>query len=282
MISDMMNTLAPMIGGTICPPQDATASTAPENTRENPVRIISGMVKAPVVTTFAIVLPDSDGEGARNCAIRCQREIAKTMAQDSECRTPLTISFGVSELGEDPVSAMTLIERADVALLRQSIQQHLGAEEQKAVDARSAELREEGVSAELADLVALPPDVMMRYPLEISGGQRQRVSLMRALMLDPDLLLLDEPLGALDPMIRYGLQKELKRIFETLRKTVIMVTHDVAEAAFFADRIVLMRDGRIVQQGSMSELAGMPVEPFVTDFINAQREPFEKLHEVLD
>ena len=79
-------------------------------------------------------------------------------------------------------------------------------------------------ATQLAELVHLPADVMTRYPDEISGGQRQRVSLMRALMLDPDLLLLDEPLGALDPMIRHGLQKELKAIFATLGKAVIMVT----------------------------------------------------------
>jgi osmoprotectant transport system ATP-binding protein len=141
--------------------------------------------------------------------------------------------------------------------------------------------RDERLAA-LADLVRLPPATMSRYPLELSGGQRQRVSLMRALMLDPDLLLLDEPLGALDPMIRYGLQQELKSIFAGLGKAVVMVTHDIAEAAFFGDRIVLMREGRIVQQGTMSDLAGAPAEAFVCDFINAQRAPFEKLHEVLD
>ncbi len=83
---------------------------------------------------------------------------------------------------------------------------------------------------ELAQLVRLPEEMMKRFPAELSGGQRQRVSLMRALMLDPDLLLLDEPLGALDPMIRYELQQELKAIFGQLGKTVIMVTHDIAEA----------------------------------------------------
>ena len=100
---------------------------------------------------------------------------------------------------------------------------------------------------ELAQLVHLPRELMTRFPAELSGGQRQRVSLMRALMLDPDLLLLDEPLGALDPMIRYRLQQELKSIFGQLGKTVVMVTHDIAEAAFFGQTLVLMRDGRIVQ-----------------------------------
>ncbi len=135
--------------------------------------------------------------------------------------------------------------------------------------------------AELAELVRLPQALMTRYPDELSGGQRQRVSLMRALMLDPELLLLDEPLGALDPMIRYELQQELKSIFSQLGKTVVMVTHDIAEAAFFGQTLVLMRDGRIVQTGPFRELAQKPAEPFVEQFITAQREPMEQLAAVL-
>lgn len=129
---------------------------------------------------------------------------------------------------------------------------------------------------ELAQLVRLPPQLMTRFPAELSGGQRQRVSLMRALMLDPDLLLLDEPLAALDPMIRYELQQELKAIFAELGKTVVMVTHDIAEAAFFGQTLVLMRGGRVVQTGSFRELAQSPAEPFVEQFISAQREPMAR------
>ena len=134
---------------------------------------------------------------------------------------------------------------------------------------------------DLAQLVRLPLELMSRFPAEISGGQRQRVSLMRALMLDPELLLLDEPLGALDPMIRYELQQELKSIFAKLGKTVVMVTHDIAEAAFFGHTLVLMREGRIVQTGPFKALARTPAEPFVTQFINAQRGPMEQLAKVL-
>jgi osmoprotectant transport system ATP-binding protein len=134
---------------------------------------------------------------------------------------------------------------------------------------------------ELAELVRLPSALLLRYPTELSGGQRQRVSLMRALMLDPHLLLLDEPLGALDPMIRYELQQELKAIFEKLAKTVIMVTHDIAEAAFFGHTLVLMRDGRIVQRGGIQQLARSPAEPFVEQFITAQRGPMQQLNKAL-
>jgi len=135
--------------------------------------------------------------------------------------------------------------------------------------------------AEMAQLVRLPLELMKRFPAELSGGQRQRVSLMRALILDPELLLLDEPLGALDPMIRYELQRELKSIFAQLGKTVIMVTHDIAEAAFFGHTLVLMREGHIVQTGSFKTLARTPAEPFVEQFINAQREPMEQLVKAL-
>ena len=125
--------------------------------------------------------------------------------------------------------------------------------------------------AALAEMVQLPLELLSRYPGDLSGGQRQRVSLMRALMLDPDVLLLDEPLGALDPMVRYGLQEELRQLFSRLRKSVLLVTHDMAEAAFFSEHIVLMRDGRIVQQGPYRQLEDSPKEQFVSDFVRAQR-----------
>jgi osmoprotectant transport system ATP-binding protein len=130
---------------------------------------------------------------------------------------------------------------------------------------------------ELAELTHVPAELLERYPSELSGGQRQRMSLIRALMPDPDLLLLDEPLGALDPMIRSRLQEELREIFRTLGKTVVLVTHDMAEAAFFADSIVLLRDGRLVQKGTLTELVDSPADPFVSEFIHAQRRPLEAL-----
>jgi osmoprotectant transport system ATP-binding protein len=128
----------------------------------------------------------------------------------------------------------------------------------------------ESRTRDLAELTRLPVDLLNRFPREISGGQRQRVSLMRALMLDPEVLLLDEPLGALDPMIRADLQTDLRVIFEELHRTVIMVTHDLAEANFFADTVILMNEGRVVQEGSMQDLVSAPTHPFVTRFVEAQ------------
>ncbi len=130
---------------------------------------------------------------------------------------------------------------------------------------------------DLGQLVQLENGLLDKYPVQLSGGQRQRISLMRALMLDPEVLLLDEPLGALDPMVRADLQADLRLIFQTLDKTVILVTHDMGEAAYFADQIVLMQNGHIVQQGQLNELLDQPVDPFVTQFINAQRNPLDDL-----
>ena len=131
--------------------------------------------------------------------------------------------------------------------------------------------------AELTELSRFPSDSLSRYPLQLSGGQRQRVSLMRSLMLDPEVLLMDEPLGSLDPMIRADLQEDLKRIFQTLKKTVVLVTHDMGEAGFFGDTIILLREGKIVQSGRLIELVNSPADPFVTQFINAQRSPLDVL-----
>jgi osmoprotectant transport system ATP-binding protein len=124
---------------------------------------------------------------------------------------------------------------------------------------------------ELCALSQFPREGLDRYPAELSGGQRQRVSLMRALMLAPEVLLLDEPLGALDPLVRSTLQRDLKEIFARLKQTAILVTHDMGEAAYLADEIVLMNEGRIVQRGRAAELRDQPANEFVSDFINAQR-----------
>lgn len=125
--------------------------------------------------------------------------------------------------------------------------------------------------ASLLALVRLPEEALDRFPGEVSGGQRQRVALMRALMLEPKVLLLDEPLGALDPLVRAALQDDLGRVFADSGATVLLVTHDMGEAARLADEIVLMREGRIVQRGTAAEFRAAPAEPFVDQFLNAQR-----------
>ena len=150
---------------------------------------------------------------------------------------------------------------------------HLTARGNVTLMARYIGWSEEKVAArihELSELTQFPEDGLDRYPAQLSGGQRQRVSLMRALMLDPEVLLLDEPLGALDPMIRAELQRDLAEIFRSLGKTVVLVTHDLPEAGFFGDRVVLLREGTIVQSGAFPDLVSRPASPFVEAFVQAQ------------
>jgi osmoprotectant transport system ATP-binding protein len=124
---------------------------------------------------------------------------------------------------------------------------------------------------ELRKLVDLEPLILNQYPFEMSGGQQQRVAIMRAAMMEPDVMLLDEPMAALDPLIRRSLQQELKSIFQRLGKTVLLVTHDLGEAVFLAEQITLLHEGKVVQTGKYRDLLLHPAEPFVTAFINAQR-----------
>ncbi len=124
---------------------------------------------------------------------------------------------------------------------------------------------------ELRKLVDLDAAILKRFPHEMSGGQRQRVAIMRAAMMDPTVMLLDEPMAALDPLIRRALQSELKAIFARLDKTVLLVTHDLGEAVYLAEKMTLLHQGAVVQSGTYGELLRNPADPFVTSFINAQR-----------
>jgi osmoprotectant transport system ATP-binding protein len=176
-----------------------------------------------------------------------------------------------------------LVSETNVEMLRQRIGYviqdgglfpHMTARHNACVMAQYLDWEGQRIEArleQLSELVRLPKNLLERYPIQLSGGQRQRVSLMRALMLDPDLLLMDEPLGALDPMIRRDLQVDLRQIFRELDKTVVMVTHDLNEAAYFSDEVILMRDGRVVQRGAIENLMDAPADEFVTRFIRAQQ-----------
>jgi osmoprotectant transport system ATP-binding protein len=124
---------------------------------------------------------------------------------------------------------------------------------------------------ELRKLVGLEARVLAQFPFELSGGQQQRVAIMRAAMMDPAVMLLDEPMAALDPLIRRSLQQELKSIFQRLGKTVLLVTHDLGEAVFLAEQITLLHEGKVVQTGTYRDLLQNPADPFATAFINAQR-----------
>ena len=124
---------------------------------------------------------------------------------------------------------------------------------------------------ELFALLGLNEGLADRYPAQLSGGQRQRVGLARALAADPAILLMDEPFGALDPLIRARLQDEFRALQARLAKTVVLVTHDVDEAFRLADAVAVLDEGRLVQLGTPAEIRRAPASPFVAAFV-ARRE----------
>lgn len=125
---------------------------------------------------------------------------------------------------------------------------------------------------ELADLVDIEPGLLDRYPAELSGGQRQRVGVARALAADPPVLLMDEPFGAVDPIIRGRLQEELMAIQSRLRKTIVLVTHDIDEAILLGDRVAILNvGGHLEQYATPEEILRAPANAFVSDFLGTDR-----------
>ncbi|HLS63179.1 MAG TPA: ATP-binding cassette domain-containing protein [Ruania sp.] len=136
------------------------------------------------------------------------------------------------------------------------------------VSKREAEAR----GLELMDTVGLDRTLARRYPGQLSGGQQQRVGVARALAVDPNILLMDEPFGAVDPIVRTDLQNELVRLQSSLDKTVLFVTHDIDEAFILGDQVVILKPGGVIaQQGTPAEILADPADDFVATFIGAER-----------
>lgn len=223
---------------------------------------------APAGSTTALIGPSGSG---KSTLIRLM--IGLTRPDRGE------VSFDGTLLTAD--NALLLRQRMGYVIQEGGLFPHLTAHDNVTLMAHHLGWKAATTRRRLDELIALtqfPAEALRRFPTQLSGGQRQRVSLMRALMLDPDVLLLDEPLGALDPMIRFDLQEDLKRVFATLGKTVVMVTHDMGEAGFLGDLLVLLRDGAIVQSGTLKDLVESPADPFVVRFMRAQRSPLEGIH----
>ena len=125
---------------------------------------------------------------------------------------------------------------------------------------------------ELMETVGLDAALASRYPSQLSGGQQQRVGVARGLAADPNILLMDEPFGAVDPIVRRELQSELQRLQHELRKTIVFVTHDIDEAFLLGDRVVILRPGGVIAQvGTPQEILADPADDFVASFVGADR-----------
>lgn len=140
---------------------------------------------------------------------------------------------------------------------------------------------------ELLKLVNMDQDYLERYPHELSGGQQQRIGVLRALAADPPLILMDEPFGALDPITKDGLQEEFKSLQKDLGKTIVFVTHDMDEAIKLADRIVIMKDGQIVQYDTPDEILRNPANEFVENFLGkhrliGERETYQTIEQIMN
>ena len=173
-----------------------------------------------------------------------------------------------------PASARSVRRRIGTVMQDGGLFPHLSAEDNITLLARLdgwERTRIDARIAELLEIARLPKTHLARHPRELSGGERQRASMMRALFLDPDVLLLDEPLGALDPIVRAKLQEDLRAVFRDLGKTVLFVTHDMAEAAYLADSIAVVSEGEVLQRGVMRDLVDSPAHPFVRELVSAQR-----------
>jgi osmoprotectant transport system ATP-binding protein len=195
------------------------------------------------------------------------RMIAGTVAPD----TGAVFVEGARVRVTDPVQ---LSDRLGYMRQEGGLFPHLTAKDNVTLVARVRGWKKEALENRLDDLahvVGLERGVLERHPAQLSGGQRQRVALMRALFLNPRCVLLDEPLGALDPIIRRELQDTLISAFAKREATVIIVTHDLGEAAFFGHTITLLHQGRVMQHGTFEELARSPKDPYVTTFLAAQR-----------
>lgn len=129
----------------------------------------------------------------------------------------------------------------------------------------------------LSEMTRIATPLLDRYPKELSGGQRQRIGIMRALMLDPPILLLDEPFGALDPITKKSLQHDLRRLFSEMKKTVVLVTHDLFEANYMTDSILLLNKGQIEQRGKLRDFIQQPASEFVKLFVGSQRQEVDPL-----
>jgi len=187
---------------------------------------------------------------------------------------PTSGTISIDGRPTDTVSAPELRRRIGYVVQQSGLFPHMRIEDNVAVVPKLLKWDKRRTSEridQLLELVGLPPRAYRRrYPVQLSGGEQQRVGLARALAVSPTTLLMDEPFGALDAITRNRLQRELKRIHGQLGQTILFVTHDVEEAVRLADRIIVMRDGEVVQYGDPEEIVLRPADQFVSDLLGSE------------
>jgi len=235
-------------------------------------KVFGGADSGPVVALDGFDLEVAEGEV--HCLIGtsgCGKTTALRLVNRLEEPTRGRVSVG----GEDVAALDVYALRRRIGYVIQSggLFPHMTVAQNIGLLASSegwAPARIEARVAQLLELVALPvADFGHRYPAELSGGQCQRVGVARVLVLDPGIVLMDEPFGALDPITRSELREEFSGLLRRVAKTVLLVTHDLDEAFELGDRVTVMRDGRAVQTGTRAQLGAADADPFVRRFVSS-------------
>ena len=258
-----------------------------------------GVSEAPVVVALDGVSKSFDGGATfavRGVTLAVRRgELAAIVGASGSGKTTtlktinrlIDADEGRVEVGGEPVDALpphVLRRRIGYVFQGIGLFPHFTVAENIAVTPRLLGWPRPRIAArvrELLDLVQLPQAMAERFPAELSGGQRQRVGVARALAAEPAIMLMDEPFGALDPITRDALAAEYRRLHERMGLTTLMVTHDVLEALVLADRIVVMRAGEVVAQGSPRELLAHDGDAGVAELMDMPRRHAERLGRLL-
>ncbi|MFB9069722.1 ABC transporter ATP-binding protein [Citricoccus parietis] len=207
--------------------------------------------------------------GSSGCGKTTLMRMVNRMVDPSEGRVAVD---GQDVAGQDPVALrrrIGYVMQNSGLLPHRTVGQNIATVPRLTGMDRSAARRK---AADMMDLVGLAPELANRYPAQLSGGQQQRVGVARGLAADPEILLMDEPFGAVDPLVRAELQRQLVDLHHQLGTTILFVTHDMDEALTLGDHIVLLQAGaRIAQQGTPKDFVSAPASDFVRDFLGLDR-----------
>ncbi|GAU82321.1 ABC transporter ATP-binding protein [Bosea sp. BIWAKO-01] len=236
---------------------------------ENVSKLFAGIAR-PAVDSLDLSVPEG-----RTCVLIGPSGCGKTTTMRMVNRLIEPSSGRIIVEGEDVTQADPVLLRRRIGYVIQQVGlfPHMTIAENVATVPKLLGWPAEKIKSRSEEMLALvglePAQFLSRYPRHLSGGQRQRVGVARALAADPPVMLMDEPFGAVDPVVRGRLQEEFVAILRRLKKTVIFVTHDIDEAIRMGDIVAIMKDGRLVQYDTPDRLLAAPADAFVADFVGA-------------